>query len=59
MKNSSVYALVAGVIAASVLPLAGVASAADPVNHAGLVVSAGGIKKATATWDDWTRRRLG
>lgn len=42
--------MVTGLLAGSVLSLAGVANAADTVN---LVVSPGGVKKAEATWDAW------
>ena len=53
MNRSFLLALVAGVSAATILPLAGVASAAA-TNTVNLSVSNGGIKKAVATWDAWS-----
>ena len=59
MKRSSLALATAGLIAATVLPLTGVAAAttgvvADPPNTANLTVVPFDVKKATASWDDWT-----
>jgi len=54
VKRSTIAALTAVLTTAISLPLIGVAAADDPANLASLEISAGGIKKAVATWDDWT-----
>jgi len=54
VKRSTIAALTAALSVAISLPLVGVAAADDPANSANLEVSAGGIKKADATWDDWS-----
>ncbi|MEO8330502.1 MAG: fibronectin type III domain-containing protein, partial [Candidatus Nanopelagicales bacterium] len=54
MKRSLLFLLTTGISAAAVLPLAGVAAAADPVNTVNLAVTNDGIKKAAASWDAWS-----
>ncbi|HVQ19097.1 MAG TPA: hypothetical protein VMT27_08705 [Actinomycetes bacterium] len=55
MKLSPIAIAVAGLVAASVLPLSGIAGAvSDPPNLANLTVAPGGVKKAVASWSDGT-----
>ena len=54
MKRTTIAVLTAAMTAAISLPLVGIAAAVDPVNSADLQVSPGGIKKAVATWEDWS-----
>ena len=51
MKRSSIAVACAGVLAASIIPLTGVASAAAPENYASATVSPAGPKKATVAWE--------
>lgn len=54
MNRSSIAVVCAGVLAATVVPLTGVASAAAPTDYASTSVSPAGPKKATVTWDPTT-----